>query len=102
MWIIYQITGSALIACSLAYVKECGFCFKTWITYVIVVCCFTSWIFPLSFTKGPSFFQVWIFGVIILSLFGAIISVFYFKEILDVINYIGAGIALIGITLLIL
>jgi len=102
MWIILQTVGSAILAVLYIYIKKCGLCLKTWGVYIIVVCLFTSWIFPLSFIKGPTFFQVWFLGIVMLSLFGALSSVFYFNEMLNIINYIGAGLALIGITLLIL
>ncbi len=102
LWWILQLVGCVGVYIALASGRIFGLCWKSYLFYVTISTVTFSWMFLKSFEIAPSFFQAWFIGTASLALCGVIGSIFYFNETVSVINYVGAGISLIGATLLIL
>lgn len=102
LWWILQITGSIGVLVALVYGRINGFCWKSYIFYLILVTTTAGWMFLKSYDITPSFFQAWFVGTTSLALLGLGASYFYFNETISSTNYIGAGIALVGSLLMII
>ena len=96
MWVLLQATGCVFLAIALAYMRNYGLCLNTWLFYIFVTVCITSWVFPLSYKSAPSFLQVYFLGVSLLTLLGVTGSVFYFGEKLSIIKYLGVLLISVG------
>ena len=96
MWILLQLVGCALLATALAYMRQVGLTVNSWVFYVSVNVLYTSWAFSIAYKIAPSFLQVYFLGIALLTIFGFIGSIFYFKESVGIVNYIGAVLVFIG------
>jgi len=102
LWWILQLTGSAGVFVALAYGKIKGLCWESFLVYITISFSICSWMFLKSYEIAPSFFQAWFVGTAALALCGFAGSIFYFKDVVSLLNYIGAIAVLIGSGLLIL
>jgi hypothetical protein len=102
LWWILQITGSVGVCCALIPGREFGLCVKSYIIYIIIAITMLSWMFLKSFQLAPSFFQAWFVGTTSLALLGFLGSLFYFGETVSIVNYIGAGLGILGSVMLII
>jgi len=59
-------------------------------------------LFIISYCLAPSFFQPWFLGTVLIAVFGFVVSIIFFKEVIIPIKVIGAVLGLIGSVLLIL
>ena len=102
MWWILQLAGCAAITATLTYSRVCGLNVTTYVVYVLTQVVFIGWAFPVSYAKAPSFMQAWFLGTATLALGGFAVSFFYLKEVVNIHNYIGVILTIIGSILLIL
>ena len=102
LWWVLQIGGSLGVYFALIPGRIHGLCHKSYIIYMIMAATTASWMFLKSYELAPSFFQAWFVGTAALALFGFFGSLFYFKEVVSVLNYIAAIMVLVGSGLLIL
>lgn len=100
MWWIAQ-----LIACAACSVKHGIMRSYGWGLAVLGVIVLISIVieggFWVSQQNAPSFWKPWFLGVALLSLFGALISIFWFKESINIYGWVGASLAVGGSILLI-
>lgn len=101
MWWTLQILANILVAIQLAISRVYGLNIYTWGFAVTNTAIFTSWMFIVSYEKAPSLIQAWFLGIGILSLCGFLLHVFYFKDPVSILNYMGVGLVLTGSVLLI-
>lgn len=102
MWILLQVIGCIMLAFALGYMRKIGLAWNSWLLYVSINLFFTSWAFSLSYKMAPSFLQVYFLGTALLTLFGFLGSIFYFKETVSIISYFGAGLTFVGACLIVL
>ncbi len=102
MWWILQILGCLAILTTLTYSRVAGLCLSTYLVYAVVQVVFIAWCFPISYAKAPTFMQAWFLGTTTLAVGGFVISFFYLKEIVNIHNYVGVVVTIIGSILLII
>lgn len=102
LWWILQVIGSAGVCMTLAYSRIHGFCLKSYLVYVVMAITVMGWMFLKSYEIAPSFFQAWFIGTSALAIFGLSTSYFYFNEIINIPNYIGMVLVMIGSLLMII
>lgn len=101
-WWVLQILGCALLIVPLTMARELGLCLQSYIALVIVNLAFTGWMFPLSYSISPSFFQVWFLGIAASAIFGGLSSAFYFGEAITLKSIAGVLLSLCGAVLLVI
>jgi len=102
LWWILQLTGSIGVFIALAYGRVKGLNWNSYLVYILISILICSWMFLKSYEIAPSFFQAWFVGAAALFLCGFGGSILYFKEVLDLVNFIGAAVVLVGSFLLII
>ena len=102
MWWILQIISCILLTIVIMYSRKYGLCLKSYIVYTSFMVFGNGWMVPYIFNKAPSFYLVWYLDMALLGVFGFLGSIFYFNEVISLINYAGIGMILIGVSLLVL
>ena len=102
MWWILHIISCLLLTIVISYSRKYGLCFKSYMVYTSFMVLGNGWMIPIIFNKAPSFYLVWYLDMALLAVFGFLGSIFYFNEVISLINCIGIGFILIGVCLLVL
>jgi hypothetical protein len=101
MWLVYLIISMVAISITQAVNKEFGFCLISYMVYSITCVSLLGWMLPLCYQLSLTFYKPYFLGVALLSIFGLLISAFYFKEVILWYNYIGIVLSLIGALLMV-
>jgi len=105
MWWIYQSIAVVCVTAALAFGRWYGLHYEgillPWAVKVIIEIV-AAYAFIKSFMLAPSFFQAWFLGTALLSLFGFLISLMFFGEVITTVKVGGAILALSGVVLLVL
>lgn len=101
LWIILFSLSSILIAVSSAFMGYYGFTVKSYVIYCTFTLAGTGWMLPLAYSHAPSFFQGYIISLSTIGLFGWLISILWFNEMVTPVQELGAVMIVIGSALLI-
>jgi len=105
MWWIYQSIAVICVTAALTFGRWYGLHYEgialPWAVKVAIETV-AAYAFIRSYMLAPSFFQAWFLGVVLLSLFGFLISLMFFGEVITMVKIGGAILALSGVVLLVL
>jgi len=102
MWWLLQIIAALGCTVQLIIIRQLGLTVNTYLIYMLITACITSWGFAVSFNIAPSFIQPWFVGNGALALFGFIGSYIWFGDPVHAKHVLGALLTIIGGIILIL
>jgi len=105
MWWIYQLIAVICVTVALTFGRWYGLHYEgialPWAVKVVIEVV-AAYAFIKSFMLAPSFFQAWFLGTVLLSLFGFLVSLMFFGEVITMVKVGGVILALSGMVLLVL
>ena len=105
MWWIYQSVAVICVTAALTFGRWYGLHYEgillPWAVKVVIEIV-AAYAFIKSFMLAPSFFQAWFLGTVLLSLFGFLVSLMFFGEVITMVKVGGVILALSGMFLLVL
>ena len=107
MWWVLQLIAMMLVTGVLAFARwfsqthpGAGI-FIPWITKILNEF-LAAFCFIKSYALAPTFFQPWFLGTAGMAIFGFILSLILFSEVLTITKIVGAALAVIGAVLLVI
>ena len=100
-WSIWMIISTVFIVVTQMYIRQNGFCFKSYLVYCITICSTAGWILPWVYSKSESFYQPYMLSVGTIALFGWLASVLFFGEQISYLHYIAIVLLLSGAILIV-